>query len=125
MARKSPSSTTLTVLRTETIAEHFVRVVLGGDGFGDFAARADTDSYVKIELPAGEDTAVRTYTVRRVDEAAREIWIDFVVHGDQGVAGPWARSVQPGTDVVVRGPGGGYRPDPAADFHLLAGDETA
>jgi NADPH-dependent ferric siderophore reductase len=125
VARKSPSSTTLTVLRTETIAEHFVRVVLGGDGFGDFAARADTDSYVKIELPAGEDTAVRTYTVRRVDEAAREIWIDFVVHGDQGVAGPWARSVQPGTDVVVRGPGGGYRPDPAADFHLLAGDETA
>jgi NADPH-dependent ferric siderophore reductase len=68
---------------------------------------------------------VRTYTVRRVDPAAREIWIDFVVHGDEGVAGPWARSVAPGTDVAVRGPGGGYRPDPSADFHLLAGDETA
>ena len=25
----------------------------------------------------------------------------------------------------MRGPGGGYRPDPKADFHLLAGDETA
>src|SRR5690606_40891330 len=68
---------------------------------------------------------VRTYTVRRVDADAREIWIDFVVHGDEGVAGPWARSVAPGTEVAVRGPGGGYRPDPSADFHLLAGDETA
>jgi len=115
----------LTVLRTEVIAEHFVRVVFGGAGFDDFAAREDTDSYVKIELPAADEPVVRTYTVRRVDPVAREIWIDFVVHGDEGIAGPWARTVQPGTDVVVRGPGGGYRPDPAADFHLLVGDETA
>ncbi|SUE13598.1 siderophore binding protein [Rhodococcus gordoniae] len=125
MARKAPASTTLTVLRTETIGEHFVRVVLGGDGFGEFPARPETDSYVKIELAAGDETVVRTYTVRRVDPDAREIWIDFVVHGDEGVAGPWARSVQPGTQVVVRGPGAGYRPDRSADFHLLAGDETA
>lgn len=116
---------TLTVLRTESVAAHLVRVVLGGDGFDSFAARAETDSYVKLELPHGDDTVVRTYTVRRVDADARELWIDFVVHGDQGVAGPWARSVQPGTEVTVRGPGGGYRPDPEADFHLLAGDETA
>ena len=125
MARQAPASTTLTVLRTETIGEHFVRVVFGGDGFDVFPARPETDSYVKIELPVGDETVVRTYTVRRVDPAAREIWIDFVVHGDEGVAGPWARSVQPGEQVVVRGPGAGYRPDRAADFHLLAGDETA
>ncbi|MDV7999910.1 siderophore-interacting protein [Rhodococcus sp. IEGM 1408] len=122
--RKSPPSNTFTVLRTETVSAHLVRVVLGGTGFDTFAARAETDSYVKIELPSVDGPVVRTYTVRRVDPAAREIWIDFVVHGDDGVAGPWARSVAPGTDVVVRGPGGGYRPDPEADFHLLAGDET-
>ena len=122
---QSRPSVTLTVLRTEPVAAHLVRVVLGGDGFDSFAARAETDSYVKLELPHDGDTVVRTYTVRRVDAAAREIWIDFVVHGDEGVAGPWARSVTPGTQVAVRGPGGGYRPDPEADFHLLAGDETA
>ncbi|HET8994672.1 MAG TPA: siderophore-interacting protein [Rhodococcus sp. (in: high G+C Gram-positive bacteria)] len=125
MAPKAPKSSTLTVLRTEVVSEHFVRVVFGGDGFADFTPRPETDSYVKIELPAGDDTVVRTYTVRRVDRAAEEIWIDFVVHGDEGIAGPWARSVQPGTEVVLRGPGAGYLPDPAADFHLLAGDETA
>lgn len=116
---------TLTVLRSETVTAHLVRVVLGGDGFDAFVPRADTDSYIKLELPHGDETVIRTYTVRRVDPKAREIWVDFVVHGDAGVAGPWARSVEPGTQVAVRGPGGGYRPDPAADFHLLAGDETA
>lgn len=116
---------TLTVLRSETVTAHLVRVVLGGDGFSTFVPRAETDSYIKLELPHGDESVVRTYTVRRVDPEAREIWVDFVVHGDAGVAGPWARSVQPGTQVAVRGPGGGYRPDPQADFHLLAGDETA
>ena len=125
MAARSRTSTTLTVLRTEVVGEHFVRVVLGGQGFDEFPARPETDSYVKLELPVGDETLLRTYTVRRVDPEAREIWIDFVVHGDEGVAGPWARSVQPGTQVVVHGPGGGYSPDPSADFHLLAGDETA
>lgn len=116
---------TLTVLRTEQVSAHLVRVVLGGEGFDSFVPRAETDSYVKLELASGEETVVRTYTVRKVDEQAREIWIDFVVHGDEGVAGPWARTVTAGTQVAVRGPGGGYQPDPAADFHLLAGDETA
>lgn len=122
---KSRTPVTLTVLRTEQVSDHLVRVILGGEGFDGFAAREETDCYVKLELPHGEESVVRTYTVRRVDAAAREIWIDFVVHGDQGVAGPWARTVAAGTEVAVRGPGGGYRPDPAADFHLLAGDETA
>ncbi|AWH96857.1 NADPH-dependent ferric siderophore reductase [Dietzia psychralcaliphila] len=123
--RKNPTPTTLTVLRSETVSAHMVRVVLGGTGFDTFAPRSETDSYVKLEIPSEDGPVVRTYTVRRVDPAAREIWIDFVVHGDQGVAGPWAQTVTPGTDVAVRGPGGGYRPDPEADFHLLAGDETA
>ncbi|MCT1885027.1 siderophore-interacting protein [Dietzia cinnamea] len=123
--RQPPAPIVLTVLRTETVTAHLVRVILGGEGFDSFAARADTDSYVKIELPHAGETVVRTYTVRRCDPVAREVWIDFVVHGDAGVAGPWACSVTPGTQVALRGPGGGYRPDPEADFHLLAGDETA
>ena len=116
---------TLAVLRTKQVTANLVRVVLGGDGFDSFVERGETDSYVKLELPDAGDVAIRTFTVRRVDADAREIWIDFVVHGDEGVAGRWAQSAVPGTEVVLRGPGGGYRPDPAADFHLLAGDETA
>src|SRR5690606_14448965 len=51
--------------------------------------------------------------------------IDFVIHGDEGVAGPWAAAARPGDTLLANGPGGGYRPDPDADWHLLAGDESA
>lgn len=125
MARKAPKSTELTVLRTERLSDHLTRVYFGGPGFAQFEPSVFTDSYVKIELESAGETVVRTYTVRFVDSEQREIAIDFVVHGDQGVAGPWAVSARPGDTVVVRGPGGAYRPDPDADWHLLAGDETA
>jgi NADPH-dependent ferric siderophore reductase len=68
---------------------------------------------------------VRTYTVRRVDTERREISIDFVVHGEHGVAGPWAASATPGQPAYLTSPNGAYAPDPAADWHLLAGDEAA
>jgi NADPH-dependent ferric siderophore reductase len=48
-----------------------------------------------------------------------------VVHGDAGVAGPWAASARPGDELLLMGPGGAYSPDPRASFHLLAGDTSA
>ncbi|WP_108848759.1 siderophore-interacting protein [Dietzia lutea] len=54
-------------------------------------------------VPAGDDSAVRAYTARRVPTDASEIRLDFVVHGEEGVAGPWARTVQHGASVVVSG----------------------
>lgn len=102
-----------------------VRVFLGDPDFGGFEASEFTDSYVKIHLGGDADPTLRTYTVRSVDSARREIAIDFVVHGDEGVAGPWAANVQPGTAVTMFGPGGAYSPRPEADWHLFAGDESA
>ncbi|WP_161995298.1 SIP domain-containing protein [Rhodococcus sp. YH1] len=125
VAPKTPRSTTLTVMGSERLTPHLVRVHFGGPGFDEFEPGPYTDSYVKLELEAGGETVLRTYTVRAVNPRSRQIAIDFVVHGDHGVAGPWAASVRPGQTVVVRGPGGAYRPDPEADWHLLAGDDTA
>src|SRR4029079_5477247 len=76
-------------------------------------------------LPAEQRPTVRTYTVRDVDTERREISIDFVVHGEHGVAGPWAVAATPGQPAYVMGPSGAYAPDPAADWHLFAGDEAA
>ncbi|MGV1086581.1 MAG: siderophore-interacting protein [Mycobacterium sp.] len=137
---------TFKVVRTENLTPHIVRVVLGGNGFDTFSPVDFTDAYVKfVFLPAGIDVAalpgpltmasfsalppeaaptVRTYTVRRADPTAREITVDFVVHGDHGVAGPWALAARPGDTVHLSGPGGAYAPDPAADWHLFAGDEA-
>ncbi|MBF4564769.1 siderophore-interacting protein [Plantibacter sp. VKM Ac-2876] len=135
----------LEVVRSSWVTPHLVRLTLGGPGFADFQPKDATDSYVKIsfakpelgleppydiaalrETLAPADLPVtRTYTVRRVDQAAGTIDIDFVVHGDEGIAGPWAAAAQPGDRVVLAGPGGAYRPDPTADWHLFAGDESA
>jgi NADPH-dependent ferric siderophore reductase len=136
---------TFEVVRSERLTPHMIRVVLGG-GFATFTPSDFTDSYVKIvlprsgtdvstlptpltldsfkELPDAYQPAVRTYTVRNVDAERGEISIDFVVHGEHGVAGPWASSVQPGDPAYLMGPSGAYSPDPAADWHLLAGDEA-
>lgn len=135
----------LEVLDTRALSPHLVRVRLGGPGMAAFTTNGFTDKYVKIifakpelglEPPydlealrqklAPEDQPVRrTYTVREVDERAGWISIDFVVHGDEGIAGPWARDAEPGDFLVFSGPSGAYAPDPTVDWHLFAGDESA
>jgi NADPH-dependent ferric siderophore reductase len=122
-----------------------VRIVAGGDGFSGYINNGYVDRYVKIAFPQpGVEYPqpldlwavrermprelwpyTRTYTVRWVNEAAHELAIDFVIHGDEGLAGPWAATARPGDNLVFTGPGGGYNPDPAADWHLFAGDEAA
>jgi NADPH-dependent ferric siderophore reductase len=138
---------TFEVVRTEQLTPHLIRVVLGGQGFDTFTPNEYTDAYVKIvfvrddvdvralpqpltldsfnELPVEQRPTVRTYTVRRVDADRREIAIDFVVHGEHGVAGPWAAAATPGQPAYLTSPNGAYAPDPAADWHLFAGDEAA
>jgi NADPH-dependent ferric siderophore reductase len=125
-ARRGRAQHVLTVLGTERLTPHLVRVTLGGAGFDSFESNDKTDKYVKISFTDSDETQVtRTYTVRRVDAVAKTLSIDFVVHGDEGLAGPWAARAQPGDSLAISGPGGGYAPDETADWHLFAGDESA
>lgn len=118
---------TLTVRSTATIAPHLVRVVLGGEQFANLAPNESTDRYVKLRFtdPADGLPLTRTYTLRTVDPVAQEVTIDFVTHGDEGIAGPWALAAKPGDQLTMAGPGGAFAPDPAADFYLFVGDDTA
>lgn len=144
-SRNTRPQVNLTVLRTEQLSPHMVRIIAGGPGFAGYANNGFVDRYVKIvfpqpgveyELPldlwAIRETMpreqwpyTRTYTVRWVDESAQELAIDFVVHGDEGLAGPWALAAQPGDTLVFTGPGGAYNPAPDADWYLFAGDDAA
>lgn len=137
----SPTQFRTTVVRTEHLTPHMVRVVVGGDELADFPDEPWTDRYVKLafprpgaegvpdgswrELPIEHRPVLRTYTVRHLDTRARELAIDFVVHGDRGVAGPWAAAARPGDELVMSRPGGAYAPRPDAALHLLVGDEAA
>ncbi|MEV1022522.1 siderophore-interacting protein [Streptomyces sp. NPDC050264] len=144
-ARKPRKARSAQVVRTERLTPHMQRVVLGGDGLADLPELEYTDHYVKLlfppagvtyaepfdverireEQPREQWPVTRTYTVRAWDPAARELTLDFVVHGDEGLAGPWAASVRPGETIHFMGPGGAYAPDASADWHLLVGDESA
>jgi NADPH-dependent ferric siderophore reductase len=133
------------VVRAEWLSPSMRRVVFTGADLVCMAELPFTDHYVKILFPpAGADYAwpfdpeavkatraaehwpvTRTYTVRSYDVVRNEMVIDFVVHGDEGLAGPWAAAAEPGQQLGFFGPGGGYAPDPRAEHHLLVGDEAA
>lgn len=135
----------LEVLERIQLSAHMVRIVAGGPGITAVDDNGKTDAYSKMlfahpdtgltppydmdalreELPLDLLPSVRTYTIRRFDLENGRLWIDFVVHGDEGVAGPWADRAKPGDPVILLGVGGGYAPDPDADWHLLAGDDSA
>jgi len=143
--RPARAATEAVVTRVEQLTPHMVRVVLGGEGLAGIEAGSYTDHYVKVmfpkagvaypepfdmgavreNLPREDWPAVRTYTVRKWRPEVPEMWVDFVVHGDEGIAGPWAAAAQPGDVVRFMGPGGGYAPDPDAGWHLIAADESA
>ena len=158
--RADYTSFAATVARIERIGANFVRVTLAGPELANFHS-AGLDQRVKLvfplgdtglatfpraasawhsswrELPDSERCPMRTYTVRSCRPEAREIDIDFAVHGDTGPATRWANRASIGDELIVIGPdartliqgdgpvgGVEFRPGPARQI-LLAGDETA
>lgn len=144
-ARTSPTPYKAHVVHAERLTPHMARIVFGGPGLAGFGLDGYTDHYVKLVFPAEgvqypepwdidrikadfpreQWPSNRTYTVRSWDAETAELTIDFVVHGDEGLAGPWAARARVGDPMWIIGPGGGYAPDPTADWHLLVGDESA
>jgi len=144
-ARPARPQAVLGVLAREWLSPHTVRITAGGAGFDALRMNEFTDKYAKIifvdpglgltppydlaalreSLPPDRQPVTRTYTLRRADVQRQQLAIDFVVHGDEGIAAPWAAHAEPGDVLTLSGAGGAYRPDPGRDWHLLAGDESA
>jgi NADPH-dependent ferric siderophore reductase len=139
------ATTRFAVTATSWVTPTLRRVHLHSEDLSAFAESSFTDRYVKLvfpkpgveypdqidvralrgTLPPEDLPDVRTYTALNVDVGAGTIDIHFVVHGDEGIAGPWAQSAAVGDILLANGPGGAYRPNPDADWHLLVGDESA
>lgn len=136
------------VERTEQISPHFVRVTLGGDDLGRFTWQG-FDQWVRLAIPVSEGTdldrmpdtfdmkgwlryvtvpkgvrpVVRNYTLRQFRAESGEIDIDFVVHGTEGIAGPWAGRARAGDELAFIDQGCGWR-SLACDWSLLVADES-
>ena len=119
----------LRAARVQRLAPHFVRVTFTGPDLVDFGT-AGLDQRIKLVFPFadgtfadigqqeaagdwytrwralsdGERNPFRTYTVRRIDAATRELDVDFVVHHDPGPAGAWADAARIGDELIVVGP---------------------
>lgn len=131
------------------LSPHIVRITFGGEDLRALP-REGFDHWVRLFLPtAGASTdfdslpesfgvagylkyltqrsgvrpVVRSYTIRA--QRDDEVDIDFVSHGTQGVAGPWAREAQPGEQVAMIDQGRGFEPRPESTTILLVGDESA
>ncbi len=135
----------LAVRGREQLSHRMVRIVAGGPGFAQFRTNEFTDKYAKLlfvdpalglrppydlevlreSLPPEQRPVTRTYTVRSADPDRQQLTIDFVTHGDHGIAAPWAAHAVAGDLLALSGAGGAYRPDPGFDWHLFAGDESA
>jgi NADPH-dependent ferric siderophore reductase len=138
------------------LGDSFVRVTVTGPDLDLFADNGD-DQRIKLvfplpgrplpafppgadwyaawrALPPAERNPMRTYTVRAVRPAARELDVDLVRHGDAGPASRWAGGAAEGDELLVVGPNAAHpgptraaawNPPPGRPFLLLGGDETA
>lgn len=80
------------------------------------------DDNGRIVWPASGALPSRVYTIRAIDRIAQTITIDFFLHEAMGPATRWAMEAGPGSMVGILGPAAnGLK---AADWYVLAGDET-
>ncbi|MEV6305892.1 siderophore-interacting protein [Actinoplanes sp. NPDC051861] len=144
------------VSRVTRLSPNFLRVTFIGDELDRFADNG-WDQRIKLipplpgsgheHLPTGPDwysqwrclpdeqrNPIRTYTVRAVRAARREIDVDMVLHGVNGPASRWAVAAAPGATACIMGPNADFTGNAGGiDFHpptgtrriLLGGDETA
>jgi NADPH-dependent ferric siderophore reductase len=133
----------LRVVSARDLSPHMRRLTFRGHDLGRFDTRDDLHARLYFppegvdppEWPrpgpdgrpvwpeAGRRPDVRYYTIRRIDAAAGEIDIDFVMHADGGPGAGFAARARPGDVCGISGPCGlGISP---ASWYLLAGDETA
>jgi NADPH-dependent ferric siderophore reductase len=149
-ARKGSTLCRVQVTATQRVSPNLIRVTVGGESLAampqhgydhwfrlflpqedgttswDLPGRLGAAGYAKyLRIPAAVRPVLRNYTVRDFRPEARELDVDFVVHGDEGHASRWAQRTQAGDTVVLLDQGRGYEFAADTTFHLLVGDETA
>lgn len=121
---------TVALSAREWLAPDFVRVRLTGSDLEGFDSPG-SDDHMRLFFPAGPVGTVEEMRAAPSREytplAWGEDWLDveFAVHGDSGVAAPWAATAPLGSSIGVGGPRGSAVLNGSPGSWLLVGDETA
>lgn len=136
------------VQRREEVSPHIIRVTFGGDDLERLEYKG-FDQWFRLAIPVKDDTrfdnlpskfgiggalkyftlpkdtrpVIRNYTIRQFRENPVELDVDFVVHGTDGVAGPWAATARPGAEAAFIDQGCGWAPV-EAKRSLIVADES-
>jgi NADPH-dependent ferric siderophore reductase len=112
------------VAAVERLGPGFVAITFRGEALADFDSLS-FDDHVKLMFgEPGDGQARRDYTPRRFSREARELTIEFALHGE-GQASDWARHAQPGQRLLIGGPRGSMIVPLELGWHVLVGDATA
>jgi len=114
----------VTVARINRVSPGFASITFQGEALADFTSLSFDDHVKFMFNDASGEQVRRDYTPRRVDTDAREIDIEFALHGHGGAA-EWARNATVGQRAIIGGPRGSMILPLAMDWHLLIGDDSA
>lgn len=148
MSRKANIQRKVFVLKNrEYITPHYIRLTVGGEEvevFKNTTVGANNKIFLspegcdKVYLPefdfekmewkpmdASIKPIIRTYTHRGIDLEKKELYIDFVAHGDEGPASNFAINAPIGKELGVAMGCDASELYPEKEWYLLVGDATA
>lgn len=112
------------VVRIDRLSPGFAAITFKGEALSDFMSLS-FDDHVKFMFDGADGQQVRRdYTPRRFDREARELTLEFALHGHGGAA-EWARNASVGQRAIIGGPRGSMILPLEMNWHLLIGDDSA
>ncbi|OHO34472.1 NADPH-dependent ferric siderophore reductase [Corynebacterium sp. HMSC034E11] len=103
--------------------DHYLKLLFVPEG-ADYSWPFNVEQ-VREQQPRDTQPVTRTYTLINLDSSTGDFDVDFVTHGDAGLAGPWARVAEVGEKIGFFGPGGAWGPSVDYEHFIFAGDESA
>lgn len=121
--KKNRVQSVFTVKEKIFLTPHYIRVVFSmTDEQAEQFGNVQIGGHNKLFL---SDIVTRTYTTRHIEYNKKEIWVDFVAHGDNGPASFWANRTTVGNTLSIAMKDGKRPLFPEADEYLFVGDSTA
>ncbi|MFJ4224151.1 siderophore-interacting protein [Microbacterium sp. NPDC089695] len=121
---------TVSLTAREWLAPDYVRVRLTGDDLRGFDSPG-ADDHMRLFFPTGPVSSIDELRAAPSREYTPLAWgddwldVEFAVHGDAGVAAPWAATAPFGSSIGVGGPRGSAVISGTPGAWFLVGDETA